>query len=834
MNIGATSTAHHSILSKWGGSLLLALAISTVNVIAATPGNVYFVLGSDTAIWNYGTTVNVYVRHPHYAQTFFTDPTSPAFQVMDPVWRNQFKDSYGQPIKFTWWFMGGNIFRDADNINVPVPNSMVLHLMKKYQGNGLRQFGDEMSLHYHTFRWSDYNLDGTFYWNQTQTFEECRQDFDYTLSEYLLDEGVFPVSFRSGWHFMDNGWQSYLNEIIPFSMHNNYPTKQGWDAKEPTSNVQNWSSAPSFYHPFHPSTTNYQVEGDGKGWNLRSIKMQNLSQNILNDIFRQASNGVDQIVCFWNHLPEQFVNYTARTDLYIQTAASNYSSVKFRYCTAVEGMQRWMHAPETNAPTLDVVETTNDDAITLNIQTDCELFQPRPFVAFRDVFQQYSNITSLCVSNGVNSWSVTLPVSKNLVAKIGVAAVDEYGNLSTKILRHLPDDLYIDTTDLAYSEPLGNWTTTANAAWGTNARIATLTSDQPAQACWQLAVSQSRLYSIAIQSPAITNNKASVTLTVTGGTTNLCTAEFPKGIPTGKWVNVGIVPLDVQTSNFLTLSATAPNGASNCCVAANVIRLLPLPDAGITAPIITRQPDNDTNQVGTGVELAVDSFSFSDASYQWYFQNSAMSGKTNSTLTISHTSITNAGDYFVVVSNGSGTVTSAVSILTVNRPPTVIPYSFITLINQSVQLSKSCFLGAASDPDGDPLTLSFATSTSFQGSVKQINSEIIYTPSEDFTGQDKVTYTISDRRGGSTTVQATVLVLSPSLPAAHHILPFNTFSGLHLIFAGEADQTCHLERSSDLITWDAIEIQVIPTNGIVDFVEPVPASTNMFYRIAIP
>ena len=129
-----------------------------------------------------------------------------------------------------------------------------------------------------------------------------------------------------------------------------------------------------------------------------------------------------------------------------------------------------------------------------------------------------------------------------------------------------------------------------------------------------------------------------------------------------------------------------------------------------------------------------------------------------------------------------------------------MPYSFITSINQSVELPESRFLADASDPDGDSLNISFVNSTRFQGFINLFNSKIIYVPCEDFTGQDRITYTISDGRGGNTTVQASVLVLSTNLPAAHHILPFNTSNGLHLIFAGEAGQTCHLERSSDLTT----------------------------------
>ena len=39
---------------------------------------------------------------------------------------------------------------------------MPLYLMKHYHGDVLRQLGDELSLHYHTLLWSDYDGDGVY------------------------------------------------------------------------------------------------------------------------------------------------------------------------------------------------------------------------------------------------------------------------------------------------------------------------------------------------------------------------------------------------------------------------------------------------------------------------------------------------------------------------------------------------------------------------------------------------------------------------------------------------------------------------------------------------
>ena len=845
------------------------------------PGNVYLVIGSDTAIWNYPsnapTTVDAYTRHPYYSQNSLTDPSQPSFQVMDPALRNHFQDSYGQPIKFTWWMMGGNIYRDAANLNVPVANTMTLHLMKQYHGAAIAQFGDELSLHYHTFFWSDVNLDGEFYWNQPCDFDACRADFDVTLAQYLLEEDVYPVSFRSGWHFMDNHWQAYLNQLIPYCMHNDYGAYKGcYTNPEPVAGIEDWSRATSSFVPFHPATDDYQVPGNGPGWNTRSIKMQNLTQATMDQVFAQAAAGTDQLMCIWDHLPENFLFYLTNTVSLIQTASSNYPAVPFRYCTAVEGMQRWRGVTGQTPLVLNVSEGTVGQTVTLAIQTSAPLFQPQPFVCLRDAFQLYSNVTSLCTPAGTNSWTITLPVPRNQLAKVGIAATDQAGNLATSIIRYLPDDLYIDNLDPQYAEVQGNWISTNNAAWGTNARIALLTAVDTAQARWSLPVSRSGRYSIAVQVPAIANAASNVQFTVYSGGSNICSAFFPSAIPANQWVSLG-TPLLYQTlSNVLEMAVSGADQAGTYAVA-DVVRLVPLADTNaptitcssnivvtcagpsgatvsfaVTAtdtddprptvvcqpssgalfppgtttvtctatdssgntsscaftvtvqtapspvitfltnaivpadascqaampdltgpdyiraesscssvtvtqsvpvntalplglhtvvlgafdadgnvtyatnsvlvrdgapPLITRQPQSQTNLLGGAAAFSVHATSCGDISYQWSLGTNALAGETNDTLTIPNVQLSDAGDYSVLLANSAGSVTSAVAVLTVHSPPVALAWGAATTVNQPLRLTPDQFFSKVSNPDGGPLALTVTATSNTLGFV---------------------------------------------------------------------------------------------------------------------
>jgi hypothetical protein len=55
--------------------------------------------------------------------------------------------TFGQSLKITWWMMGGNIYGDADNLNVPLANTMTLYLyMAKSSSSGHRELNQAMTI----------------------------------------------------------------------------------------------------------------------------------------------------------------------------------------------------------------------------------------------------------------------------------------------------------------------------------------------------------------------------------------------------------------------------------------------------------------------------------------------------------------------------------------------------------------------------------------------------------------------------------------------------------------------------------------------------------------
>lgn len=524
--------------------LMLAVVSCIAYSNAFSQGNVYLVLGSDTGIWD-GLNCSKY--NPYYRFDLYTNPDQNGTKVMDEAFRNSLKDSYGQPVKLTWWMMAGNVYRRATNTNIPLPNTLVMHLMKKYQGERIKQLGDELSLHYHTYYWYDYNQDGVFWWNQSQDFAPNREDFDVTLAQFLLEENIFPVSFRSGWHFMDNEWQNYLNTILPFSLHNDYPHKHN-DEIEPLDNLYDWSKAPAEFVPFHPSPDNYQLPGESKGWNVRSINMSSIPQSLMDSVFARAKRGIDQLVCLWAHLPEEnFLEQIKRVDSLAHISAGKFTTVKFRYTTAIEGYQRWLKKENTPAPVLTVTPYETSGKIRYVIESDKPIFQERPFFAVKDIYENYKILNTY--KTGVNKW-ITEYTDRKLLAKAAVTACDEAGSQTIKTIQYLPDDQYIDDKSSSFSTAKGNWTRISNSlTWDIGYAASSLNTGDSSTAVMTFSVPQSGTYNLSVRIPEADNLAKHYVARIYENGNLKRTVELDNGDISGEWNYISTIELQENLSN---------------------------------------------------------------------------------------------------------------------------------------------------------------------------------------------------------------------------------------------------------------------------------------------
>jgi hypothetical protein len=117
----------------------------------------------------------------------------------------------------------------------------------------------------------------------------------------------------------------------------------------------------------------------------------------------------------------------------------------------------------------------------------------------------------------------------------------------------------------------------------------------------------------------------------------------------------------IAVDGFNAVAQGDTTGADNAGITLN-LALTPVS----AAPVIVTQPASQTVSAGDNATFTVAATGSGTLSYQWFFGNTAISGATSSTLTVSNVQAANAGSYFVTVSNSVGSVNSNTATLTVN------------------------------------------------------------------------------------------------------------------------------------------------------------------------
>jgi hypothetical protein len=174
----------------------------------------------------------------------------------------------------------------------------------------------------------------------------------------------------------------------------------------------------------------------------------------------------------------------------------------------------------------------------------------------------------------------------------------------------------------------------------------------------------------------------------------------------------------------------------------------------------------------------------------------------------------------------------------VNTPPT--PGSHVTYViqNEPLVLPVATLLGNDSDPDNDPLTIIGVSRLSTNGGTAALvyDTNITYLPKPDYTGNDLLTYTLSD---SYTTVSVPIYLNVLSYSAlTNSIVGITNLGGgtVTITCAGIPGRTYWMLAATNLLTsisnWTALSTNVADTNSLWQCMDPGATNAAGFYRTA--
>jgi hypothetical protein len=240
-------------------------------------------------------------------------------------------------------------------------------------------------------------------------------------------------------------------------------------------------------------------------------------------------------------------------------------------------------------------------------------------------------------------------------------------------------------------------------------------------------------------------------------------------------------------------------------------------------------------------------------SYQWQFDGTNLTNgadisgatsigiATNTTLTIFNAQTNDNGNYQVIVTNYTGSVTSSVAVLTVTNPPPTITTQ---PTNQTVGVDSTAAFsinGYATSPyflqwlkDGTDLT----NGTNMSGSIISGSTNIQLTISNVQTNDDGNYWLVLTDDWGSVTSSVAVLTVLTS-PNFTSIMAAGGGDFILSGVGGTNDGTYYVLTSSNLVTplglWTPIVTNQFGSQGQFVFTNTVPTNTpQLFYILQLP
>ncbi len=231
---------------------------------------------------------------------------------------------------------------------------------------------------------------------------------------------------------------------------------------------------------------------------------------------------------------------------------------------------------------------------------------------------------------------------------------------------------------------------------------------------------------------------------ISGGTTN------PLRLVNVQLTNAGTYSVFI-TNTYGTITS------SNATLTVNT--------SSVTPPFITGQPTNRTVGVGANVSFVVTAGGTAPLKYQWLFNGTNVPNGTTNGLAINNVQLTNAGSYWVVVTNSAGRATSSIATLTVTQATPTAPFFITQPSSQSVYVGDNVMFNSSAGG-----TFPLAYQWSFNGTnVTGATNNSLSLSNVQFVAAGNYAVTVSNAYGSITSTNAQLKVNARPPPGTRFV-----------------------------------------------------------------
>lgn len=238
----------------------------------------------------------------------------------------------------------------------------------------------------------------------------------------------------------------------------------------------------------------------------------------------------------------------------------------------------------------------------------------------------------------------------------------------------------------------------------------------------------------------------------------------------------------------------------------------------VAGPVLVTQPAGADWSAGTAHSLSVSVAGGSNVGYQWMRNGVAVAGATGATLVVSSAQASNAGSYFVRITHATGSIDSALAVVTVTASPPRLASGSISGFGGAIRAGSRWPLAAPAVVAGsEPLTYQWAKDgTAIAGATRSSYLPPTWQPSD--AGGYQVT--IGNGLGSSTSTAFSQLV-SPApdwewrmpLPQGNS-LSAARFLNRRFLLGGSRGT---IVTSEDGVTWEVVRLGI--SNTVIAFAQ---------------